>query len=514
MKKNNTVIGSAVMVMLVVLASKFLGFLRQIVIASTYGSDVNTDIYFLSSDFMIGLSGALLASLTTALVTIYIDISVKKDRDSANSIASKMLTLFLAAGGIFILLINIFAPLISKILAPSYSAESLNLLIKYLRIFSITFIFTAFQSIYAAVLNANNSFVPGKLYGIVYNPIAIVSVLLFAGRYGIKALVFAYFAGNILQTLLLRQLCKNTFCFRPSLNFKDESIKQLILLSLPLLLSNIFIQLNGIVDKSICSMLGEGFASNYSYAYTLEQFITATITATISLILLSKYATYVAENNTEMVIKTFKESLSGLIILLSPITVIACALSYEIVSIVYLRGEFDTVSAQYTSQALIGFCIGFVLIAVREMYIRLHFSYQNTKMPMRANIAAVFVNAVLSIILAKFIGILGISAATSLSVIFTIILLNHSVKKYIPDFKFSSMGNLIIKVSIACAVTLAFVLLMKNVLTAGILVTFIICTVSALAVYAICLILLRCREIYVLFDNIKGQIMNKLNKSN
>ncbi len=512
MKKNNTVIGSAVLVMIVVLASKFLGFLRQVVIASSYGSNLNTDIYFLSSDFMIGLSGALLASLTTALVTIYIDISIKKNKESANAVASKMLTLFLLVGGVFILLTNLFAPFIAKILAPSYTASDSDILVKYLRIFSVTFIFTAFQSIYAAVLNANNSFVPGKLYGIVYNPIAIFMVLLFASRLGINALVVAYFLGNIFQTLLLKHLCHDTFTFRPSLDFGDSNIKHLIILSLPLLLSNIFIQLNGIVDKAICSILGEGIASNYSYAYTLEQFITATITATLSLILLSKYATYVAQNNTEMVIKTFKESLSGLIILLVPITVVACVMSPEIVKIVYMRGQFDETAAYHTSRALIGFAVGFGLIAIREMYIRLHFSYQDTKMPMIANIIAVVLNAVLSFVLAKYVGVMGVSLATSLSVILTIYLLNKSIKKYIPDFRFSSMFKLLLKLAFACAVTIIFTVYLKSILDINMILEFVICALGALAVYAITLILIKCRELTQLLSQAKSQIYNKFRK--
>ena len=508
MKKNNTVIGSAVLVMIVVLSSKFLGFLRQVVIASSYGSNLNTDIYFLSSDFMIGLSGALLASLTTALVTIYIDISVKKDKDSANAVASKMLTLFLLVGGVFILLTNLFAPLIAKILAPSYTATDSNILVKYLRIFSVTFIFTSFQSIYAAVLNANNSFVPGKLYGIVYNPIAIVMVLLFSGRFGINALVIAYFLGNICQTLLLKHLCHDTFSFKPSLNFNDQNIKHLILLSLPLLLSNIFIQLNGIIDKAICSVLGEGIASNYSYAYTLEQFITATITATLSLILLSKYATYVAEENTEMVVKTFKESLSGLIILLLPITIIACVMSPEIVEIVYMRGQFDEVAAFHTSRALVGFSIGFGLIAVREMYIRLHFSYQNTKMPMIANISAVVLNAALSFILAKYIGVMGVSLATSLSVILTICLLNKSIKKYIPNFRFSTMLKLLLKLTPACIATILSAFYLKSILDINIIAKFLICALGGILVYIVSLIFVKCEELMVLISQIRDKFGN------
>ena len=512
MKKNNTIIGSALLVMIVMLLSKCMGFIRQVVIANTYGANSVTDIYFISSEFMLGLSGALLASLTTALITIYIDVSVKKSKNDANAVASKMLTLFLFAGGLFILLTNLFMPFIAKLLAPSYDAALMSELIKYLRIFSVTFIFTAFQSIYAAVLNANNSFVPGKLYGIVYNPIAIFSMLLLSRKIGINALVFAYFAGNIAQTLLLKQLCKNTFNFKPSVNFADEHLKQLILLSLPLLVSNIFIQLNNVIDKAICSMLGEGIASNYSYAFTLEQFVSATITATLSLILLSHYAKYAAENNTKMLVKTFKESLGGLIILLVPISLVACTMSYDIVSSVYLRGEFTQSAAEYTSQALIGFGLGFALVAIREMYIRVHLSFQNTRMPMIANIVSVILNAVMSIALANFIGILGISLATTLSVIVAIIMLNKSVKRYIPDFKFISMGILIAKVLISCAVSFFVIILLKNIPVSNTLIRFIIASAGGLGIYIIMLILLRCDELLVLINNTRLQIKNKLKK--
>ena len=512
MKKNKSIIGSSIMVIAVMLGSKFLGFIRQTVIAAYYGSDVNTDIYFVSSDFMIGLSGALLSSLTTALITIYIDVAVKKNRACANKIASKMLTLFLMASGVFIILINLFAPYVAKFLAPSYTGETLSRLILYLRIFSVTFVFTAFQSIYAAVLNANQSFVPGKLYGIVYNPIAIFMVLLFSVQLGTKALVIAYFLGNIIQTLLLRFFCSRTFNFKPSIEFDDENIKKLIWMSLPLLVSNIFIQLNSIIDKSICSFLGEGFASNYLYAYTLEQFISATITATLSLILLSQYATYVSENNTEMVIKTFKESLSGLLIILAPITAVVCSLSYDIVCIVYLRNQYTQADAIQTSYALIGFGFGFALLAFREMYMRLHFSYQDTKFPMIANILSVAINAVLSIILAKYIGIFGISFATSISVIFAIILLNKSVKKYIPSFKLSTMLPLMIKVLISCIAAFAASQLVKNIAPDVLYIRFILSASAAGIVYLICLYVLKCRELYDLVNNVMTKIAYKIKK--
>ena len=510
MEKKKTIVGPAILVMIVVLASKLLGFIRQTVIAAVYGSDIDTDIYFMSSDFMIGLSGALIGSLTTALVTIYIDTKVKQSKEKANEIASKMLTMFLLSSVVFIIAVNIFAPFIAKLLAPTYTGDILGKLVMYLRLFSITFIFTSFQSIYAAVLNANDSFVPGKLYGIIFNPLAILAVLLFAGKYGLIPLIVAYVIANLLQTLLLKHLCKKNFKFKFTAGFSDVNIKHLIMLALPLLISNIFIQLNAIVDKSICSTLGEGFASYYLYANTLEQFITTTITTTVSLLRLSRYATYVAEGDTKNVIKSFKDSISGLIILLAPITAIVCALSYEIVSIVYLRGEFTSLDASYTSKALIGFAIGFCIIAVREMYIRLHFSYQDTKMPMIANIIGVIINAILSIVLAKYIGIFGVSFATSISAILTIMILNKTVKKYVSEFRFSSMNKMLLKVLVSTLFAFETVFIIKNYIQFNFLIKFVLCSILAFASYMVCLESMECTEFKNFIQNTKTQIIQKL----
>lgn len=504
MEKKKTIIGPAILVMIVVLGSKLLGFIRQTVIAAVYGSNLDTDIYFMSSDFMVGLSGALIGSLTTALVTVYIDTKVKQSKEKANEIASRMLSMFILSSVIFIIGVNLFAPVIAKLLAPTYEGYALDKLILYLRLFSITFIFTSFQSIYAAVLNANDSFVPGKLYGIIFNPLAIIAVLLFAGSFGMIPLIGAYVVANLLQSLLLMHLCKKNFEFKFTPGFSDANIKHLIILALPLLISNIFIQLNAIVDKSICSTLGEGFASYYLYANTLEGFITTTITTTVSLLLLSKYATYVAEGDTKKVIKSFQDSITGLIILLAPITAIVCALSNEIVSIVYLRGEFTLIDASYTAKALIGFAIGFAIIAVREMYIRLHFSYQNTKMPMIANIISVVVNAVLSIILARFIGIFGVSFATSASAILTSMILNKSLKKYIPEFRFSSMKRMILKVIIASLLSFETVFILKNYVETNLLIKFALCSVMACVSYIACLGSIDCIEFVGFVKNIKS----------
>ena len=211
-----------------------------------------------------------------------------------------------------------------------------------------------------------------------------------------------------------------------------------------------------------------------------------------------------------MVVKTFRESLSGLMIILVPITIVACVMSPEIVTIVYKRGMFDDTAAYHTGRALVGFAVGFGLIAIREMYIRLHFAYQDTKMPMAANIAAVVLNAALSLLLAPYIGVLGVALATSLSVILTIFLLNRSVKKYLPNFRFLSMSKLLIKLAVAGTATAATAVMMRQMLHASPIVEFLVCASAAMLVYALALVLMRCEELYAFIGQMRTAIRKKL----
>jgi putative peptidoglycan lipid II flippase len=133
-------------------------------------------------------------------------------------------------------------------------------------------------------------------------------------------------------------------------------------------------------------------------------------------------------------------------------------------------------------------------------------------MPMVANIAAVFLNAAMSFLLSPYIGVLGVALATSLSVILTICLLNRSVKKYLPNFRFLAMRKLLIKLTVAGAATAATALVMRQILQSSPIVEFLLCAFAALLVYALSLILMRCEELYAFIGQLHATIRRKLTR--
>ena len=218
--------------------------------------------------------------------------------------------LFLLTASVMLLLLDVFATQVGHMLAPPYEAEELKELAKYLRFFSVGFLFSAFQSIYAAVLNANDIFVPGKLYGLIFNPLAMLAILLLGNRLGILSLVYAYYAANLIQMFLLYVRARKVFGFRPSVAIRDQRLRQVFVLALPILISNLVIQLNEVVDKAICAYLGVGVASDYTYAHTLEQFVTGTFTISITLVLLARFADLAAQEDKQGMEKLLRQSVS------------------------------------------------------------------------------------------------------------------------------------------------------------------------------------------------------------
>ena len=91
-----------------------------------------------------------------------------------------------------------------------------------------------------------------------------------------------------------------------------------------------------------------------------------------------------------------------------------------------------------TTLALVGFAVGFPIIALRELLIRVHFAYQETKSPMVISMISVVCNVVLSILLSFWVGILGVTLATSLSAVVSVYFLNRGVKEMLPGFRLFS----------------------------------------------------------------------------
>ncbi len=399
----------------IILLAKVLGFLKQMYIAKVFGATGETDIVFLSQGVVTDLEYLLSQTMITAFIPIYTSLKVGNEKKEIG-FTGKVITIF-SLITIFISVIIFFsAPFISHFLAPGYTGDMSSGLTRYIRIYAFTLVVLLWMAILNALLKANKAFVPGEFISINQSLIFVAIVFFMQGYWGINSLVISFFAYVAINCIYLGVCARQYWSISALSVEKDENVIKLLKMMGPLLLGYALLYINQQVDRILASGLGDGAVTALSYSAVLSNFVSGFI-GSISGIIFTYVATHVAEKRHESAADLINKMLTLFVSVLLPVMILTIANSKEIVAIVYGRGAFDSLAIENTSNALKGYGFVFVSYAVRELFTRLQYSYQDSKLPMINSIISIFINIVLSIILSKSYGIFGITIASSISVL-------------------------------------------------------------------------------------------------
>ncbi len=449
MKKKKSMLNISILVALITIVSKLLGFVREALIAAFFGATASTDALFFAQSMPEMIFPSVCNGISTAFISIYIAKKAHDERQGSDY-ASRMVVFTLFIGVVLALFGTILAPILVQILAPGFSGEQIQLTTTLTRLTMSAFVLIMIQYMGIAILNSNKIFVKAHIIGLLQN-VVIICVTFFMGRnQSMVELERTFILGQIIYILGLTALVgKNKYLTRPSQWVVKSEIKEIVKLSLPILIGNAAIQINTIVDKMLGSTLPSGSVSALSYSHTLCNIVTGVFIASLSTVLYPTLADYIAKNEKERFASSLTESLNGLSLILIPISITVLACNREIVSFVFERGSFDAEASKFTSYALAFYSPMFVFFGIREVISRAFFSMKETKIPMINTSIGVAVNVCASIILSRYLGIGGIALGTSISSMVIALLFLYSLKKKANYISFKAFGKNLISQSIA-----------------------------------------------------------------
>lgn len=431
MNDNRYILKSTSSLMLLTIFVKLFGIIKQSVIAYYFGTDSELDMFFIASDFILELGIVFFSALTINLVNLYL-VEREISKKSANNIFTDTIFSFVILSIAVSLIISFFPGQIAKLLAPGATEQSLSSLILYLRLFCFTLACIAVSNICIAVLNTEKEFFPGKCVGLIQSATVILSCVLFYSRLGALSLIIGTLLFFVLQDIYLLIKVKKYVWFSKPQIFKNEKIKELVKLWIPLFLSNSVIQLNAMVDKAIATSLGEGYVSALSYGHFIFSSIHSIMIMSTCTVLLTYFSMYILENRVGELIKTFRNNISLMTFVMIPLTVLCVSESQYIVKILYGRGAFTELSVSLTNDALIGYAVGIVFVTVRDIIMQALYALKKNKTAMINGVIGVIFNIVLSIVLSKKIGIFGIAVADSIAYLIVAIIgcieVKHEIK--------------------------------------------------------------------------------------
>ena len=440
---------TALLIMIITLFSKLLGFGRDIFLSYFFGASGITDAYLISLTIPSVIFGFIGIGIVTAYIPMQTKIVLEEGEEEGSKFTTNFTNAILVLTTIIFSFGLIFTENIVKIFALGFYGDTLMLSVEFTRISLFGMYFTALVSIFSGYLQIKKNYVIPALAGFPFNIIVIISIF-FASKGNYKILAIGTLVASASQFIMLIPfIYKEKFKYSLYVNFNNDKLKRVLYIALPSVLGASANQINTLVDKTIASSISVGGISALNYADRLNIFIQSLFVLSIVTSMYPIISNYASINNIKGIKETIMEAISIISLVVIPITVGAIFFSKEIVTLLFGRGAFNEQAIVMTSLALFYYSFGMWGYGLREILSRGFYSIQDTKTPMLNATFGVVINIILNIILSKYMGVGGLALATSISGSITALLLYISLQKKIGYFQNRKLIISLIKVLIA-----------------------------------------------------------------
>ena len=499
--------------MVVTMLSKILGFGRELILTYFYGATEISDVYITSSNIPTVLFKSIATALATAFIPLFYEIDKSEGRDKSLKFTNNILNIVIIIGIILSMLGYIFAEPLVKLFAINFIGEKLKLAVAFTRIMIFGIIFIALSNIMTAWLQINGRFTLPGMVGLPFNICIILGIVISSkGNINIMAIgtLIAISSQFFFQ---LPFAIKSGYKYKIYINLKDEYIRKIMGLVLPVFIGVGVTQINTIVDRSLASTLGDGAITVLNSANRLNGFVLGLFISTIAAVIYPNLSKLSNEDNKEKFIEVIVQSVNTIVLLIIPISIGSIVLAEPVVRIVFERGAFNSEATSMTAIALACYSIGMLGFGLRQILNKVFYSLQDTKTPMINGALSMGMNIVFNIILVKFLGHAGLALATSISALICIVLLFNSLKRKIGYFGQDNILKTTVKSLISSivmgVVTCSIYNILDNILGVGfiqeVIALFVSIGIGAI-VYGGLVILLKVEEVNIITDMIKRKI--------
>lgn len=454
------------------LMSRFLGLIRDRLLAGKFGAGPELDIYFAAfriPDFiyMVLIAGGVIVAFLP-LFSEYFSRNEKASWQFTNN-ALNVFLLFLI---LISLLLFIFTPMVVKLVAPGFGPQQMALTILLTRLMFISPILFGLSSIFSGILQYFNRFLVYSLAPILYNLGIILGILFLTPLYGILGVALGVILGAFFHLAIQIPSAINCgFRYQPIFNLRDPEIKRVFTLMIPRTFSVAALQINLVVITAIASTLTAGSIAIFNFANNLQHFPIGIIGVSFAIAIFPTLSRVWAEGKKEEFIEKFSSVFRQVLYLIIPISFLIFILKTQIVEIILRTGQFIEAAVDLTAASLGLFSLSIFAITLVALISRAFFAFQDTKTPALIAIGVVVLNIILSFYftwLLKFpnsfqifisnsfllqeiedISVVGLPLAFSIAALFQFILLMIFLYKKIGDYKLKEIFNSFSKILIA-----------------------------------------------------------------
>jgi len=297
-------------------------------------------------------------------------------------------------------------------------------------------------AILAGILNAHRHFAAPAAAPVVLN-VFIIGSLCFSGwvlsiqpRSQVFVVAVAVIVAGFVQILMqFPPLRARAVYIRPTWEVKSEAFKKIIFLMGPMILGLTVTQINTLADDFIAlwfsgsvekgqffTLLGmqikyplwEGAVSQLFYSQRLYQFPLGVFGISLATAVFPVMSSAAAGEDFNTLCKTISRGFRCAVFIAAPATAGLILVAKPLVSAIFEHGRFTRADTVLTAGVLLFYALGLCGFFMQQIAVRAFYSMQDSKMPARTALIAVFVNLVLNLTLIWFMGTAGLAFSTAI----------------------------------------------------------------------------------------------------
>ena len=437
-----SLLAAANILMLTTIASRILGYLRDVLIFAKFGQNELTDAYnaaFSIPDFlyMILVGGAL----SSAFIPVFSGYLARNQEDEGWKVLSiifNWIMLFLCVGVVFGIT---FAPQLVNWLVPGFDEATKQMTVNLTRIMFFQVIFMCLSGISTGILQSYKNFTAPAIGSVLYNLGIILGGVLLAAPierffpgYGIAGFSVGVVLGAMLNfAVQFAAILKLGVRYSFSMDLHHPGVRELLVLIVPVFIGLAASQFNLFVNQNLASELSEGLVSALRAAQRLMQLPITLFGITVGIAFFPTMTQLAAKMQLDEFKSTVMMGLRTVIFVTIPASFGLAALAKPIIRFMYefKSGAFTAEDTEETAYALVFYTIGVFAYAAIHTLSRAFYALKNTRTPVAVAVLSIVVNILLSVLLVDYMAQGGLALAYSIAGIFNmvvlIVLLNMSV---------------------------------------------------------------------------------------
>lgn len=396
--KSSTLARSGSIVGLMTLLSRVLGFVRDQVLAISFGAGSLTDVFLVAfkiPNFLRRLFAE--GAFAQAFVPVFTEYKETRSKAALLDLAAHV-SGTLAIVLLLVTTLGVMAsPLLVMLFAPGFidEPERFELATDMLR---ITFPYLLFVSLVAycgSMLNTFGKFAIPSFTPALLNICMILAALVFSSFFDIPivALAWGVFVAGLAQLVLqLPFLQQIGLLPRPRWGWKHSGVRRILKLMAPAILGSSVAQINLLLDTIIASFLTAGSLSWLYYSDRLMEFPLGLLGVTLGTVILPRLSREHSLDSTEDFRRTVDWAIRLVFILGVPAAIALMLLADAMLMTLFGYGQFSANDARMASYSLIAYSVGLPAFLLVKVFAPAFFARQNTRTPVRIGIIALISN--------------------------------------------------------------------------------------------------------------------------